>query len=242
MRRAFTTTVLSRGCAGGQVSERAGDVIVLTSCTATKVAENGNGPRTAESLYAGQQHIRLMEGVRTYRAAGQPAGRLKLRIVSAGHGVVAATTRVASYNKTFQGLPREAIRRRADALHIPDEVERVLSRPYRLAVLLLGDDYLEACGIDEALELGGPTFVFCGARVGDKLPDLARLHHVSVGNPEAARFGCGTIALKGELGRRLLSRLATSPTSLRSLLASGADTLAWLETTPRHKRSRSVLV
>src|SRR4051812_20130931 len=74
-RRASTTTVLSRACAERQVSERAGDVIVLTSCTATKVAENGNGPRTAESLYAGQQHVRLMEGVRTYRNAGQPAGR-----------------------------------------------------------------------------------------------------------------------------------------------------------------------
>jgi hypothetical protein len=225
------------------VNERAGDVIVLTSCTATKVAENGNGPRTAELLYAGQQHIRLMEGVRTYRAAGQPAGRLRLRIVSAGHGVVAATARIASYNKTFQGLPREAIRRRAHTLHIPDEVERLLSRPYRLAVLLLGDDYLEACGLDGTLELGGPTFVFCGARVADKLPELAKLHHVPVGNPEAARFGCGTIALKGELGRRLLSRLGTSPTSIRSLLASDADTLTWLETTPReHKRSRTVLV
>jgi hypothetical protein len=227
----------------GQVSERAGDVIVLTSCTATKVAENGYGPRTAESLYAGQQHVRLMEGVRTYRNAGQPAGGLKLRIVSAGHGVVAASARIATYDKTFQGLPREAIRRRARTLHIPDEVERLLSRPYRLAVLLLGDDYLEACGLDETLDLGGPTLVFCGARVGEKLPELAKLHHVPVGNSEAARFGCGTIALKGELGRRLLSRLGTSPTSIRSLLASSADTLTWLETTPRkHTRSRTAAV
>jgi hypothetical protein len=225
---------------GGLVGERVGDVIVLTSCTATKVAENGNGPRTAESLYAGQQHVRLMEGVRAYRKAGQPAGRLKLRIVSAGHGVVAASAKIATYNKTFQGLPRDAIRRRARTLQIPDEVERLLSRPYRLAVLLLGDDYLEACGLSEALELGGPTLVFCGARVGEKLPELARLHHVPVGNPEAARFGCGTIALKGELGGRLFSRLGTSPTSIRSLLASGADTLTWLETTPRkHTRPRT---
>jgi hypothetical protein len=176
--------------------------------------------------------------VRAYRSAGQPVGRLKLRIVSAGHGVVAASARIATYDKTFQGLPREAIRRRARTLQIPDEVDRLLSRPYRLAVLLLGDDYLEACGLDDMLDLGGPTLVFCGARVGEKLPELVQLHHVPVGNAEAARFGCGTIALKGELGRRLLYRLGTSPTSIRSLLASGANTLKWLETTPRNHAGR----
>jgi hypothetical protein len=223
------------------VSESLGDIVVLTSCTATKVADNGGGPRTAESLYAGQQHVRLMEGVRAYRKAGQPIGRLKLRIVSAGYGVVAATTKIASYDKTFQGLPREAIRRRASRLGIPEEVEALLSRPYRLCVLLLGDDYLEACALDDTLALGGPTFVFCGARVGEKLPDLAKLRHVPVGNPEARRFGRGTIAVKGELGRRLLTRLATSPSSIRSLVASGSDPLTWIETAPRqHARRRTV--
>lgn len=230
-------TAPSLASAEVQVNDRHGDIVVLTSCTATKIKGGGDGPRTAESLYAGQQHLRLMRGVRAYRVAQQPAGRLKLRIVSAGHGVLAASAMIARYDHTFQGLPRDAVRRRAEQLGIPSRVKELLARPYRLALVLLGDDYLEACALDETLALGGPTFVFCGPRVGERLPDLPALRHVPVGNPEARRFGCGVVALKGELGGRALTRLAASPSSIRRLLAAESDTLAWLETPPRPRRT-----
>src|SRR5688572_20556885 len=98
-----------------------------------------------------------MDGVRAYRRSGQFAGRLQLRIVSAEHGLLPARRPVTPYEQTFTGLPRKAIRARADELGIPSEVGKLLERPYRLALLLLGDLYLEACQFDSSLRLGGPT-------------------------------------------------------------------------------------
>src|SRR5438067_1036221 len=96
-------------------------IVVVTSCTARKVASEGR-TRTAESLYRGEQHMRLMRGVRVYRRAGQPSGRLTLRILSAGKGLLPARRRIDTYNQTFQGQPRETIRRRADELRVPEEL------------------------------------------------------------------------------------------------------------------------
>jgi hypothetical protein len=142
---------------------------------------------------------------------------------------LAASSRVAAYDKTFQGLPRDAIRRRARQLAIPSKVEKLLRAPYSIAFVLLGDDYLEACALDDELELGGPTLVFSGPRVGLRLPTLSHLRHVSVGNGEAKRFACAAVGLKGELARRALTRLAARPSDLSALAEPGADVLSWLD-------------
>jgi hypothetical protein len=202
----------------------------VSSCTATKgVDPERTRPVTAESLYRGQQHLRLMAGVRAYVRAGEPAGKLELRIVSAGHGLVARSRRLAPYDATFAGLPREAIRRRARTLGIPSQVRALLARPYELALLLLGDDYLEACSLDDEMVLGGPTIAFCAPRVTRRLPSLPGLHAVALHNAEAKRFSCGLISLKGELGGRLLARLAKEPSALVALSRMNGDLLTWLE-------------
>ena len=43
-----------------------GEILVLTSCTATKADLPGGGLLAAERLYTGQQHVRLMRGVRAF--------------------------------------------------------------------------------------------------------------------------------------------------------------------------------
>lgn len=207
-------------------------IVVVTSCTARKVDSEGRA-RTAESLYRGEQHVRLMRGVRTYRRAGQPAGRLTLRILSAGKGLLPPSRKIESYDQSFHGQPREAIRRRANALQVPRQLRTLLGGRYDLALLLLGDEYLAACQLDHEMHLGGPTLAFAGPRVALRLPVLDGLRRIHLGNPEARRFSCGLIALKGELGGRILTALSNEPEALAFVRDPDADVLAWLDSLPR---------
>lgn len=211
-------------------------IVVVTSCTATKFEAPPNGKpgglRTAESLYAGQQHLRLMRGVRAYRRAGSPAGPLKLRILSAGHGLLASRATVTSYDATFQGLPREVIRARAADLDVPAKLGRLLRSPYRLALLLLGDDYLEAAGLDAVAAWGGPALALCGPRSGLRLKAIDELAVTTLSNSEARRFGCGLVSLKGELGGRALQSLAGTPDSLDELSDPQLNLLDWMDEAP----------
>ena len=114
--RASTTTVPSRRSSGRRSSWRASAlrVLVITSCTGEKGRRVAEGAqladfrkgaahvrkreaeiadllRSAEELYTGQQHVRLMRGVAAFRAAHPTNGKgpaLDLRILSAGYGIV----------------------------------------------------------------------------------------------------------------------------------------------------------
>lgn len=207
-------------------------ILVLTSCTATKALGSPNGPVRAEDLYAGQQHLRLMRGVRAYRRARQPAGPLRLRIVSARHGLLAASTPVAVYDQSFNGLGRSGIRDRAHELGLPAAVRALLRRHWALVLILLGDDYLAAIGLGEDLELGGPTVALCGPRAALGLPAHRRLSTLTLGTAQAKRFSCGLVALKGELAGRTLGGLARRPKHLKLLQRPGFPWLDWLEALP----------
>jgi hypothetical protein len=186
-------------------------ILVLTSCTAAKVSGSLRHAVPAESLYNGQQHQRLMRGVEVYRAAGEPGGELHLHILSAGHGVVAGHELLRSYDQSFTQLSRGEVRDRAQDLGVPTAVGDLLGRSWRLAVLLLGDDYLNAADLTERTALGGPAYAFTSPNTGQRLPQLSRLRVIPLHNHDARRFSCGLVALKGELAGRLLQGLATAP-------------------------------
>lgn len=204
-------------------------LVVISSCSATKLHTPDGSSRTAESLYTGQQHVRLMRGVRAYRAAGQPVGTLRFRILSAFYGLLPPKRQISSYDHTFAGLPVEAIRREARERRVPAETRRLLAQPFTAGVLLLGDPYIHACDLDEHVKLGGPVICFCSPAVARRLPRLAGLRTVALTNDEARRFSVGLVALKGELGGRLLTRLAEEPGDLERLTAADTDMLGWLE-------------
>src|ERR1035441_5193222 len=94
----------------------------------------------AGEMYRGGQHIRLMDGVRRYRAA-RPADSLSLRIISPGYGVLREDQLIAPYDATFEGMD---ILRLAQSRHIPDDIREILSRPYDLGIVLLSKNYLVA--------------------------------------------------------------------------------------------------
>jgi hypothetical protein len=208
----------------------ANSILILTACTATKVADRGDPPVPAEDLYAGQQHRRLMRGIRTYRYAGQPCGLLELQILSAGHGVIAGDVPLSGYDATFMGMPRARLRRRASRLGVPKAIASLLARPRRLAVLLLGSDYLYAAQLPPTPVLGAPTLVFTSPGTAKRLPDSPLLHPIALDNRDAQCFSCSLVALKGELVARLLVRLAAHPDMSIPLDRTGL--LVWLQEEP----------
>lgn len=208
----------------------ANSILILSACTATKAAAASEAAVPAEELYAGQQHRRLMRGVSAYRNAEEPAGPLALHIVSAGHGVVPASERLRSYDATFTGMPRPHLRRRAARLGVPRAVSDLLAQPRKLAVLLLGEDYLYAAQLRATPPLGSPTIVFTSPGAARQLPVRPGLHPVTLDNQDARRFSCGLVALKGELASRLLARLSRAPIAEMPLERTAL--LRWLEKEP----------
>src|SRR4051812_1872066 len=99
-------------------------VTVVTSCTGVKAAAPGAVP--AEDLYRGQQHLRLMRGVRRLRDAGT---QVDLWVVSAGYGLVRGSDPVERYDRTFTGLRASKRQEAAQRLGIPAAIRDVLTTP-----------------------------------------------------------------------------------------------------------------
>lgn len=226
-------------------------VLVITSCTGEKAAESpiqltlhdfqkgsahvakreaelADQMMPAEALYTGMQHMRLMRGVASVRAA--PGIDLELHIVSAGYGLVPGSRKLAPYEATFIGMKKADARAWAKSLGIADDTRKLLDGRYDLGLILLGDDYLDAVALDESVVLGGATLVFCGKAAAKKLPQLPNLFPIILGNTEARRFACALIGLKGELASRVLERIVQDPAQLGTLLAAPDKVLDAVET------------
>ena len=78
-------------------------------------------------------------------------------------------------------------------------IRRIVAQPYDIALVLLGENYLQACALAEDVKFRGSTLLFCGTGMATKLPRLPNLRMVTLSNAEAKRFSCGMIGLKGEL-------------------------------------------
>jgi hypothetical protein len=202
-------------------------VNVITSCTGRKVMATRGETVPAERLYSGQQHLRLMRGVDRLRGSG--AG-VDVWIVSAGHGLVRGHSMLPPYDKTFQGQRASERRRMSDDLGIPSAIRDVLALSADLTVVLLGDTYLEACRLDGDLTLGSPTLVFASASTSLAVRAAAGLRVVPLRVAHTRRFNAGFVALKGEIGGRLLGGLAQGM-SVNDLLSGDPlrklDALEW---------------
>jgi hypothetical protein len=225
-------------------------LLILTSCTGEKVVEHDDqliledfqrGPahvaekekalqqflRPAEDLYRGLQHVRLMNGVRAARDAGKLD--VELQVLSAGYGLVAGGAMLAPYEATFAGMKGQQLREWARALHVPQAIRKLLAQPRDLTILLLGEDYLQACEIGTDVVPGSPTIALCSAASAKRLPNLAALHKVVVTNADAKRFSCGLVGLKGEITSRVLQRLSADPSRLIDLLHGAPEFLAFAD-------------
>jgi hypothetical protein len=185
---------------------------VLTSCTGSKVSLPRSVP--AEDLYSGQHHVRLMRGVSEARAEGL---EVDLSIVSAGHGIVAGSDPLAPYERTCQGRSTDDRRKMARALAIPDDVRGVLRRPTDLHVVLLGEDYLEACELADDVRPSAPVLIVCAVGTALGMPPIPGLDSIALSTDDTRRFHCGLVGLKGEVGGRLLAYIARDKPSIDDL-------------------------
>lgn len=178
-------------------------VTVLTSCTAAKRCTTE--PVPAEQLYLGQHHVRLMRGVGALRAVGV---QVDVWIVSAKHGVIHGSAPVSSYEQTFHGRSAAERRQLAHALEIPSQAVEVISTTSDLGIVVLGEDYLDACELSPEACPGGHTIVFCAASPALRMPQLRHTTLIPLKAQHTREFNCGFVGLKGEVAGRLLSLLA----------------------------------
>ncbi|MCB1079694.1 MAG: hypothetical protein KDM64_17890, partial [Verrucomicrobiae bacterium] len=225
-------------------------ILIITSCTGEKASSPGNqlvledfvrggahlSKREKEltpfalpagEIYTGQQHVRLMRGIEALKGAKSLS--LELHILSAGYGMIPEDRSVVPYECTFATMKSKELRQWADQLGVPVGFRETVKAPFDLGLILLGDNYLDACALDAGVAFGGPTVLFCGTGMAKKLPALKNVRVVPVANPEAKRFSCGLVGLKGELAARLLRGVVAEPEELGRVLDPGFDMLAWLE-------------
>jgi hypothetical protein len=179
------------------------------------------------AIYTGQQHVRLMRGIEAVK--GDDAPTVDLHILSAGYGMIPADRSVVPYECTFATMKSKELRQWADRLGVPEGFRETVKALYDLGLILLGDNYLEACALDATVDFGGPTLLFCGTGMAKKVPALKQVRVVPVANPEAKRFSCGLVALKGDLAARVLRGVMAEPEVLARLLDPDFDLLGWLE-------------
>ena len=214
--------------------------LIITSCTGEKVVESDrqltredfakgaahvaerekelkDSLRTAGEIYSGEQHVRLMRGVTERRKDEGGGMKVDLHILSAGYGLIPEDRLVAPYEITFATMKSKELRDWADSLHVPEDFRKTVAKPYDFGLILLGDNYLTACALDSSVKLGGPTLLFCGTGMAKKLPTLANVRVVPVSNPEAKRFSCGLIGLKGELAARVLAGVKADASALSKI-------------------------
>ena len=229
-------------------------ILIVTSCTGEKTSKPENqltlkdfqkgGPhlktrekeltefrKAASELYTGQQHLRLMRGVNTVSGNnnGTPVAEIDLWVLSAGYGLVPGKQKLAPYECTFLGMKAKQLRDWADEINAPQDFRKVVADKYDLGLILLGDGYLKACNLDDKVELGGPTILFCGNGMSKSLPRIPRMRIVTLSNPEASRFSCGLVGLKGELAHRILDGIANKKFKLDRWKDPTSDLLGDLE-------------
>lgn len=228
------------------------NILIITSCTGEKIVgsdrqltredfalgekhvakrekELKDLLRTAGEIYSGEQHIRLMRGVSEYRKAESGKRKVEVQILSAGYGMIPEDRVVAPYEITFATMTSKELREWADFLHVPGDFRKTVAAPYDFGMILLGDNYLSACALDASVKFGGPTLLFCGTAMAKKLPKLANVRVVPISNPEAKRFSCGLVGLKGELAARVLAGLSVEASVLGKILDPKFNVLKWLD-------------
>lgn len=183
----------------------------------------------AEDLYTGQQHVRLMDGVRLVRErVGDES--VNLYILSAGYGLIPGTHTVVPYECTFQGMKKRELSEWSAHLRLSENARRVFATHADLTVVLLGDSYIRALGLDDTVQYVSPTIFLASEKTSAYIHGHGPVRTVKLSNREAKLFSCGLTGLKGELGKRILKRIAEDGEAfIRQMFKLETDVLTLLD-------------
>jgi len=178
----------------------------------------------ADAMYTGQQHLRLMEGVRAFREQ-HGAESVDVWVLSAGYGLLPGDQAIAPYECTFQGMKATEIDAWAAHLHVPEDARRFFAQPADLVLVLLGDDYLRALGLGDDVTFAAPTLFFTGKASQKRVRGQGTVRAVVLTRFDTRRFSSGMVSLKGEVARRFLRRAAEDSGFLAKILDSTINVL-----------------
>jgi len=166
---------------------------------------------SADEMYIGQQHLRLMRGIALLRESGI---YVDLWILSAGYGLIPGDQVIIPYECTFDSMNAKEIDEWAEHLSIPKTFRTILRR-YQFGVILLGKKYLRSVQIQKEEKFPIPLVFFCA----DK-KDIKGSNGIvfPTGIREAKDFHCGLVGLKGQVFRLLAEKINENPMIINDLV------------------------
>ncbi|WP_286715319.1 DUF6884 domain-containing protein [Marinobacter sp. tcs-11] len=158
---------------------------------------------SARNLYCGRQHKRVCEII-----AENPSIQFDFKIVSAGYGLIDADQPIASYDATFSGLPKAEIARRSIILGLPQAFRNAVERTDAdLTLVLLGQDYLDACAVSTPLLAPCPTLLVGNAACRLRI-DGCNLFQIPVEEADCQSLGAGQVWVKAEIANQIIRAIA----------------------------------
>jgi len=170
---------------------------------------------SAKRMYTGQQHVLVSQGLDLLNQRPQQV-LSKLKIISAGYGLIDDNTFIAPYETTFNDMSSKEVVSWSRTLGIHEDLNAAI-KDYDLVIFLLGEGYLKAAELP--LESRpDQSFIFLASGGSAKtLPQHAAQQAVmTLGNKDARRFGYGLVGLKGFLFNQLARMIHTDPEVLRA--------------------------
>ena len=173
-------------------------VLVIGSCTNKKQKVTC----TAREIYLGQQHTLTCKAVDNLRKQGND---VDFYILSALHGFIKEDTMVEPYNVTWAGMKKKDIV--ASTQHLHKEFDDLVSK-YDEVILLLGKEYLLACGTE------GKHYDNVYAFTSNSTKQLINCKQWVLNTSDCGVYGAPVIALKG----KVFSLMTEEQDSLTNLL------------------------
>lgn len=99
--------------------------------------------------------------------------------------------------------------------------------------MLLGDHYLRSLALNDTVQLNAPVSFLTSEKTVKYVRGQGQVRAIPLANTDTQRFHCGLVGLKGEIAKRLLSRLVQEGKPLLAQLYDPTvDVLALLDDTP----------
>lgn len=156
-------------------------------------------------MYTGDQHRRVMRGVRQLRGVVGSTS-VTVSIVSAGYDVITEDRLVAPYDLTFRTMSRAEARCWAIHLGIARDVRATLHEP-DLVFVLLGARYLDALQPPLPVKDGQRLIYFVSPGGASRVAGPGAVA-IPAGVDECRRYGAGMIGLKGRMLELLAAEVA----------------------------------
>jgi hypothetical protein len=155
---------------------------------------------------------------------------VELWILSAGYGLISGDRQIVPYESSFKGMKSAELRKWSEHLRVAESAQKFFAGPASLNLILLGNSYLKALCLDDSFRISTPTLFLASNGALNRIKGKGKIVAVPLSNREARRFSCGLVALKGELAKRILVRLAVEGEVFRSrLLDPACDLLDLLD-------------